>query len=215
MEGRKIKKSVVYAMYLIAFVLVLGSIYLMELSSSANFQDEELPLTYVSKSIFDETLNVVAPVETSDKVIQPFTSDKVKVKKSFYDYTGESTSQENAIIYYENTYMQSTGIAYTGSEAFDVVAISDGTVISVTEDELLGNIVQIKHDNGLISVYQCVKDVNVSVNDVVKKGDVIAQSGISNLFPDDENQLYFEIIMDGKNINPSLCYDRTISEIKG
>jgi stage II sporulation protein Q len=215
MEGRRIKKSVIYAMYVVAFLLVLGAIYLMEWNTNKSFQDEEVPLTYVSKTIFDETLSVVSPVNTEEKLIKPFVSDKVEIKKSFYDYNADSSAQENAIIYYENTYMQSTGIAYSGSEKFDIVAVLKGTVTAVTEDELLGNIIQIQHDNGLTSVYQSVSDVKVKVNDVVEKGTVIATSGTSNLFKDIENQLYFEIIMDGKNVNPQLCYEKTISEIKG
>ncbi len=215
MEGRRIKKSVIYGMYVIAFGLVLGSIYLMESNSNKSFEDEEIPNTYVSKSIFDETLSVVAPVNTEEKVIKPFMSDKVQVKKNFYELEGDTKLQENSIIYYENTYMQSTGVMYGSDEKFDVVAIYKGTVTSVTEDELLGNIIQIKHENGLSSLYQSLSDIKVKVNDVVEKGSIIASSGTSNLFKDIENGLYFEIISDSKNINPNLCYDRTISEIRG
>ena len=76
-------------------------------------------------------------------------------------------------------------------------------------------IVQITHDNGLITVYQSLSDIKVKVNDIVEKGTIIAKSGKSNLFKETENGLYFEVISNGKNINPILCYDRTISEIKG
>lgn len=216
MEGRRIKKSVIYTMYAIAFLLILGSIYLMEMSSEASFKKEETPLTYVSKSIFDDTLSVISPVvNTEEKLIKPFVSDKVEIYKNFYNYEDESTNQENAIIYYENTYMQSSGISYTAPEIFDVVAVTKGVVTSVAEDDLLGSIVQITHDNGLISVYQSLSDIKVKVNDNVEKGTVIAKSGKSNLFKDVENGLYFEVISNSKNINPLLCYDRTISEIKG
>lgn len=216
MEGRRVKKSVIYTMYVIAILLILGSIYLMEMNSKESFKEEETPNTYVSKSIFDETLDVIAPiVNTEEKLIKPFTNEKVEISKNFYSYDDESANQENAIIYYENTYMQSSGISYSSTETFDVLAVLKGTVTSVSEDELLGSIVQITHDNGLISVYQSLSGIKVKVNDVVEKGTVIATSGKSNLFKDIENGLYFEIISNGKNINPILCYDRTISEIKG
>lgn len=216
MEGRRIKKSVIYVVYVIAILLILSSIYLMELNSEASFKKEETPLTYVSKSIFDETLSVVSPItNTEEKLIKPFISDKVEVNKNFYSYEDEIKNQENAIIYYENTYMQSSGISYKSIEPFDVLAVIRGTVTSVLEDELLGSIVQITHENGLISVYQSLSDIRVKVNDQVEKGTVIAKSGKSNLFKEVENGLYFEVISNGKNINPVLCYDRTISEIKG
>ena len=57
--------------------------------------------------------------------------------------------------------MQSTGVSYGGVDDFDVVAVLDGTVTSVREDELLGTIVEIKHNNNLTSVYQSLKDVSV------------------------------------------------------
>jgi len=215
MEGRRIKKSVIYTVYVIAILLILGSIYLMEMNSKSSFKKEEVPNTYVSKSIFDETLDVIAPiVNTEEKLIKPFTNETVEINKNFYSYDDEET-QETAIIYYENTYMQSSGILYSNKEQFDVLAVLKGTVTSVTEDELLGSIVQITHDNGLVSVYQSLSNIKVKVNDVVEKGTSIATSGKSNLFKDVENGLYFEIISNGKNINPILCYDRTISEIKG
>lgn len=216
MEGRRIKKSVIYTMYIVAFLLILGSIYLMEMSSNTSFKKEETPLTYVSKSIFDHTLSVISPVvNTEEKFVKPFTSDKVQMSKNFYNYEDESKNQENAIIYYENTYMQSSGILYSSSESFDIVSTLKGTVTSVSEDDLLGSIVQITHDNGLITVYQSLSDIKVKVNDIVEKGTIIAKSGKSNLFKETENGLYFEVISNGKNINPILCYDRTISEIKG
>lgn len=216
MEGRRIKKSVIYVMYAIAFLLIIASIYLMEMSSKSSFKKEEVPNTYVSKTIFDDTISVIAPVvNTEEKLIKPYSNEKVTINKNFYSYDDESKNQENSIIYYENTYMQSSGISYSSTEPFDVLAVIKGTVTAVSEDELLGGTVQITHDNGLITVYQSLSDIKVKVNDNVEKGTVISKSGKANLFKEIENGLYFEVVSNGKNINPILCYDRTISEIKG
>lgn len=213
MEGRRLKKPVVYALYGIAFALVLTSLYVMSMGSKQTFQEEELPLTYVSKVIFDDTLSVIRETNTEQVFLKPFVEENVKVNKSFYDYSEENG--EKAIIYYENTYMQSTGISYAHTQPFDVVATYGGTVTAVSEDELLGNIIQIKHENGFVSNYESVSDVKVKVNDVVEAGTVIAKSGNANLFKEVENGLYYELVMDGKNINPLLSYNRTIAEIKG
>ena len=214
MEGRKIKDSVIYGIYIVSFLLIMASIYLMGISSNNSLQSEESPYKYVSKSIFDNTLSVVSQTKNF-KFIKPFTSSDVTVKKTYYSKDDDEKNQENAIIYYENTYMQSTGILYTSKSNFDVVAIYDGTVTSVKEDDLLGNTIEIKHEDGMTSLYQSLNEVKVKENDSVKQGDIIASSGVSNLFKDEENALYFEIVNDGKNINPLLCYDKTISKIKG
>lgn len=214
MEGRKIKDSVIYALYIISFILIIASIYLMEVSSNKSLQDENSTNKYVSRSIFDNTLSVVNQTKEF-KFIAPFTNDNIKVKKNFYNKDDEEKVQENAIIYYENTYMQSTGMLYSSPEQFDVRAVYDGVVSLVKEDDLLGNIVEITHTDGLKSLYQSLGSVKVKEQDVIKQGDIIATSGVSNLFKDEENALYFEMINDGININPLLCYDKTISEIKG
>lgn len=214
MEGRRLKRPVVYAMYAIAFVLVLSALYVMSVSSNKTFKEEELPFTYVSKVIFDDTLSVIRETGVNEqKFLKPFIEENVKVNKKFYDYT--DPNGEDAIIYYENTYMQSTGVEYANDKPFDIVATYGGTVTAVNEDELLGNIIQITHENGFVSNYESVSDVKVKVNDVVEAGTVIAKSGNSNLFKDVENGLYYEVVLDGKNINPLLTYDKTIAEIKG
>ena len=98
--------------------------------------------------------------------------------------------------------MQSTGVSYGGVDDFDVVAVLDGTVTSVREDELLGTIVEIKHNNNLTSVYQSLKDVSVKKDDKVSQGQPIAKAGTSNIDTSLKNHVYFELIQDGKVINP-------------
>ena len=132
--------------------------------------------------------------------------------KNYYDYKSEET-QENSIIYYENTYMQSSGIAYGGVDKFDIVAVLDGIVTVVKEDELLGTIVEIKHDNNMYSLYQSVSDVKVKENDQVVQGTIIASSGTSALQKDLGSHVYFEIIVNNNTINPELSYGKSINEL--
>ena len=73
MEGRKIKDSVIYGIYIVSFLLIMASIYLMGISSNNSLQSEESPYKYVSKSIFDNTLSVVSQTKNF-KFIKPFTS---------------------------------------------------------------------------------------------------------------------------------------------
>ena len=109
--------------------------------------------------------------------------------------------------------MQSSGITYGYSESFDVVSILDGKVITVKQDELLGNIVEIEHNNGIISIYQSLDSVNVKVNDTIKQGTIIGKSGKNNLNKTTEYCLYFEMIVNGNLVNPNNYYDKTVDEI--
>lgn len=209
MEDRRLKKGVIYGIYSLGIVALVGTIYLIENSiSNDNFKDEEY--TYVSETIFDDSV----PVMNDDvKIIRPYTDPEIKVVKGFYDYKAESENQQNALFEYEGTYMQSSGISYGGKEDFDVVAILDGTVISIEEDKLLGKVVQIRHSNDMISVYQSLGNINVKVNDEVKQGTIIGTAGTSNIDTSLGKHLYFEIINDGIVINPEDYYDKTINEL--
>ena len=114
---------------------------------------------------------------------------------------------------FENTYLQNTGVIYGCNDTFDVVSILDGTVIDVKEDNLLGKIVEVKHSNDMISIYQSLSEVLVKKDDIIKQGDVIGKSGTSNMFRDIGNHLYFELIYKGKNVNPEEYYDKKIEEL--
>jgi len=202
MESRRIKKSAVYAIYSIGIIALIGTIYLIETSiAKDSFKENDDNYGYVSKTIFDETVPVMNEAN-GVQLIRPYTDEKVKIVKNYYDYKGEEETQKNSIFFHEDTYMQSTGVSYGGVDDFDVVAVLDGTVTSVREDELLGTIVEIKHNNNLTSVYQSLKDVSIKKDDKVSQGQPIAKAGTSNIDTSLKNHVYFELIQDGKVINP-------------
>ena len=167
---------------------------------------------YVSKGILDyeERVPVVNP---NTKIIRPYIDSDVKIVKRFYDYNDEAQNQEKSLIYYEGTYIPSSGVSYSKGDVFDVVAIYDGKVKEVKEDTILGNVITIEHDNGLISMYESVSDITVKAGDSVICGQIIAKSSTSNISTDLGNHLYFELILNGVSINPENYYDKLISEL--
>ena len=133
--------------------------------------------------------------------------------KSFYDYKAESEIQEKSLIFYEGTYMQSSGVSYSDGDVFDVVAIYDGVVKEIKEDTTLGNIITIEHKNGVVSVYQSVSDILLKQGDSIVGGQVIAKSSTSNISTELGNHLYFELIIDGTCVNPEIYYGKSIDEL--
>ena len=89
----------------------------------------------------------------------------------------------------------------------------DGTVIDVKDDELLGKVIEIRHNNNVISTYNGLSEVSVEKDMVVKSGDMIGISGTSNIFKEAGNHLYFELAVNGKLVNPIDYYDKTLGEI--
>ncbi|UKI27353.1 MAG: hypothetical protein L6V91_01525 [Bacilli bacterium] len=46
--------------------------------------------------------------------MKPYLDSDVSLVKGFYDYKGDSDSQEkNLLFFYENTYMQNSGVSYS------------------------------------------------------------------------------------------------------
>ena len=114
---------------------------------------------------------------------------------------------------YQNTYMPNTGILYKSTEDFDVLAVLDGTVTDITADEIMGNVITIKHSNGLSTIYQCLNEVNVLIGDLVKQGDVLGTSGTNKIDSSSNNMLLFEVINDGEYLNPETFYQMNPSEL--
>ena len=162
-----------------------------------------------------EVVERVSPVvkEATGKIEKPYINKDVKILKDYYDYEASEEEQENSIMYYESTYMPNYAVLYGGVESFEVVSILDGTVINIKEDTLLGNIIEIQHDNDLISVYQSVSDITVQTNQVVKQGEVIAHSGLSNLNRDLNSHLLFELLYKNQIVNPEEYYGKDITKL--
>ena len=158
----------------------------------------------VEDNNFEEVEDTLPVINTTVKPINPYTDQKVKVGKTYYDYKAEEQSQLNSIIKHDNTYIQNTGMDFVGEDIFDVVSILDGTVEKVSDDDTLGKVIEIKHNDGNISVYQSLSEVYVKKGDMVNQGQQIGKSGTNALDKDLGNHLHFEIYSNGDAINPEI-----------
>ena len=205
------KRSSKYYLLRGLVVLVLGLVFVIGYAVTKSLQSEEVDtkdIRYVSYEILtDNVMPVINQEENSaPSIMKPYTAEKVEIGKSFYDYDSDETNQEDSVIYYENTYIQNTGVDYTSKEEFDINAIADGTVISVTKDDIVGTTVKIEHNNNMISVYQSIKDVQVKENDQVTIGQVIGKSGTNSIGSELGNHLHFELYQDDVLVNPETIF---------
>ncbi len=208
-RGEIMKKIVMYSVYSVCLILMI-CVLVGYNSLNKETSSPEVLIDY--DYVYDLFKNPIQQVnsESDLTVIKPYTNEKVSIAQNYYDYRGEEKEQQNSIIYYDGTYMQSTGVSYSSGEAFDVVSVLPGEVTEVVEDELIGNSITIKHEDNTYSVYQSVTDITVSKGDSVNQGDKIAVSSTSNLNKDLNNHLYFELIIDGKSVNPEEYYDAAL-----
>lgn len=212
---KSVKKIFVPTIYLIAILSVVGCI-LLTIMSINKYLTESEKFDYSINGLID---NEVKPVQGEDitknnvKVIKPFRNEKVTIGRGFYDFEGEQTNQEKSIIFYENTYMQNSGVDYVSDEVFDVISVLAGKVISVDTDEVLGNIIKIEHDKNIITTYQGIDKVALKVGDVISQGTIVGVSGKSLVNSNYTTSLHFEVNYKGELIDPEKFYSLNVNEL--
>ena len=214
--NRRLKRSVVYSLYALSICMLIGGIILLEVNSKKLKNDNastnsDNNYQYVSKTGIER--KDIPVVSTKNTLIRPYNDTDIKVLKSFYDYKSTEDEQEKSIIYYEDTYLPSSGVSYGKDKEFDVIAVFDGKITSVKEDDILGNIVVIEHNNGIKATYESIQDILVKEGDAVSQGDLIAKSSTSNISKDLNNHLYFELSIKDVAVNPEQYFDKSINEI--
>lgn len=205
----KAKKMIIPSIYILAVILIVASILLV-VSSINKYLTIPKDYNYAVDTQFE---NVIPVVETQATIIKPYLSEDVKVGKYFYDFEADEERQQNSIIFYENTYMQNSGVDYVSDTVFDVVAVLDGEVISVETDPTLGNIVKLKHDKNLITVYQGIDNIDLKEGSTVNQGTIIGTSGTSKINTNYATSLHFEVYYNGELIDPENFYALNIEDL--
>lgn len=197
---------------LILFVITIG-VYFTKKELDKKSDNEVFDnITFVSSTILNRSVPVINSVN-DEKIVKPFINESVTIGRNYYDTGLSIEEKEKAIVLYGDTYMQNTGIDYVMEDIFDVVSVYEGTVVDVTNDELLGKTVKIRHNATLISVYQGLENIEVKKGDIVVTGQKIATSGLSKINESLGNHLHFEVYQNGKIINPDSIYDKKLGDI--
>lgn len=211
MKKRKLKAFVLPSLLMIAITGVIFGTAVLGNSLKGTNDTTNPPLSYVTNTILEQEVAVISQAKT---IINPYTDQSVTIGKTYYDYKGAKENQEKSIIYHDNTYMQNSGTDFVSEKVFDVVAILDGSVTDVKVDDTIGKIVEIKHDNGYVSVYQSLSEVSVKKGDVVTQGQVIGKSGTNELDKEIGNHLHLELYLNGQVVDPVLYLNKEISDSK-
>ena len=194
----------------VLYVFVLGIILFNMISGIQKVNVGGNVYKYVSPIVLLQDIPVIS---NSTVIIRPYTNANVQIKRNFYDFSAEEELQNNSIVYYENTYIQNSGIDYYSDDSFVIVSILPGTVIKVSENDLTGKMVEIKHDNNIISIYQGLSYIDVKEGDVVLQGKIIGNSGTSKINNQEGNNLHFELFHNGQVVNPEFYYDKAVNEL--
>lgn len=151
----------------------------------------------------NETPEVVA----GDELMQWPIANKeaLQVELPFYDEKATDAEREAALVQVGDTFTPHMGMDFVdpSGKTFDVLAALSGKVTYVKTEPTNGNVIEITHAGGLVTVYQSVTDVAVAVGDEVRQGTVIAKAGRNDLERDLGIHLHYETRSNGKPVNPS------------
>lgn len=206
----KLKSFVFPVLYISLIFTVIVGLYFTSKVLKQSDNNSLKDITYVSNTILDNTIPVIS---VDDTIANPYIGDNIKIARYFYNLEDDMDRQKESIIYYNDTYMQSSGVDYTSENSFDVISILEGVVIDIKEDELLGKIVEIKHTNELVSSYAGLSEINVSKGENITKEMKIGKSGSNKINESLGNHLHFEVYKNGVNIDPLKVIGKKLGDI--
>lgn len=210
------KRWVFPAVYIASAAIILTAVLWYQNYSKDNSKEK---FDYKATDIADKkTKEPAVEVNRSmENFVMPVTKPETAViDMEFYDENGSEEDQEAAIVVYNNTYYPSTGIDIKAKDGktFDVIASLSGTVTSVKEDSLLGNVIVIEHDEGIVSQYQSVTDIAVKEGDQVEQGQALAKAGQSQFNEKAGVHVHFEIRKDNVPVNPLEYFNKPFSALQ-
>lgn len=202
------------AIYIASAAIILAAAFLLQNSFDDSAKDGKEESAETGKNYGEPSVEVNSNLETIKMPLAD--ADKSVIKKQFYDVNADEKAQEEALVFYNNRYEQNKGIdiAMEDGKSFDVKASLSGNVTKVQDDALLGNLVEVEHEDGVVTRYQSVKDIKVAVGDKVKQGQAIATAGKSQINEEAGVHVHFEIRKDNIALNPLDFVDKQASAIQ-
>lgn len=208
------KRWTMPAIYLASAAIILSAVFWYQNSddqTAENGKDKETAET--AKDFNQPSVEVNSKLESIKMPVAD--ASATVIKKNFYDKNADKAEQEAALVYYNNRYEPNKGIdvAARDNKAFDVVASISGEVTKVEDDSLNGNLVEVEHEDGVVTRYQSIQDIEVKVGDKVKQGEKLAVAGQSLINEDAGVHVHFEIRKDGVAVNPIDFMDKQLTSI--
>lgn len=210
--------------------LLVSSLSLLLFSSLAGFgilvsrsnQDEPVAISPSSSiSIYNSSSSSSSTISQIEKEVfkieKPFKED-CSYLHYFFDisYDIDDPKLSKALLEYEGCTHQSRGVDFIfgQDEEFMVYNSYPGIVKAIVRnDRVFENIIKIESNDGLTFIYAGIKDIEVKVNQEVKSMETIGTSGPTSFSEKYNNSLHFEIMKDGKYINPEKAFGKQSEEL--
>ena len=218
-EDAKRKWNYRYTMVAIIGVLLVAAAALIAFDNNNQWTAEEENNIDMTQDAEDDLIggggiNVVKPlptVDSRDTPSDPPEQNRVSVTAPVNNGKVTTVFSGNGLVYSKtlDQYVIHEGIDFEAPVDSPVMAVAEGTVTKVYNDDKLGITIELTHQDGYQTRYSNLStDRMVEEGDVVKAGEVISGIGMTALFESlDSPHLHFEVWKDGTAINPSTFID--------
>ncbi|MEK0313631.1 M23 family metallopeptidase [Cohnella sp. 56] len=205
------KRWVFPAMYMAAAAIIVTILWLNASSGTSGKPKDEAATAGITQETDTDGQTAADPealpvAASGEKLAWPVTNrDAMTVSLPYYNQNGTEDEQAAAMVQQGNTFTPHTAIdlASKDGKAFDVKAAMGGEVTVAEQTPLNGYEVQVKHPNGLVTVYQSLSEMKVKTGDAVKQGDVLGTAGVSELEKNEGVHVHFEVKSNGQTVDPS------------
>lgn len=215
----KVKQFFVEKKELLIFIGVLAFVFtaVMIISSIAlKENDSPVDVNKPNPTLTDDGGVVEPTLPEEIKITFGYpASENVDIIRVYYDVTKTADALKTAVIINENKAFESTGLTYhkSNDEAFDVYAVYDGKVTGISKSDSYGTIVEITHDDNVVTYYSSLASTSLKLNDEIKKGSTIGIAG-KNVFDDEASvHMTFEVKVNGEYIDPDDIFGLTLAEV--
>lgn len=140
--------------------------------------------------------------------------EEVSIIRVYYSLDKSDEELQTAVIFNGSFAYESTGLTYYfNDEAFNVYSVFDGTVTGISKSDAYGTIVEVTHEDNIVSYYSSLSNVSVSLNDEIKKGDLIGVAGMNSFDSEASVHLSFEVKVNGIYVDPEDVIGKTSAEV--
>ena len=145
--------------------------------------------------------NTSEVVEVSNKVTYTLPMNHATIAK---DYSSTELQYNETL----KQWQIHKAIDFLAGDDLNVFSISSGKVTNVYNNYLEGNVVEVTHSNGLVSVYKSLGDIVVRIGDNLATGQLIGVAGTTMAEEQSSGaHLHFELYENGKKIDPANYLD--------
>lgn len=216
---KKMQKSNIFIVAVILSLLLIGSLIAIMIIPNTNFalttNKHDLTNTVLNENIMLEntTLNTIETNISLNEINMDNTIKKNKTIENVVKNEKKPKTKENSLglvkplencsittKFGKNNGIEHTGIDLKAEIGSPIVASTSGTVIFSGNKGSYGNFIILDNGNGVETYYAHCSKLLVNIGDIVNKGDVIAEVGMSGQAQ--ESHLHFEVHLNKKIVNP-------------